>query len=119
MMAYLQNGLSILAIVSGLFFLLVGSIGLIRFPDFYARSHATAKTDMLGIMLMLFGLFVYEGFTLGGAKLLIAMVFIGLAAPIATHALAKAAWDYGLRPWFPGDPQAGPAKPAKKKKGAR
>ena len=48
--------LAILFTSAGAFFMLVGSIGLIRLPDFYSRSHATGKTDTLGILLVICGL---------------------------------------------------------------
>lgn len=90
----------ILFISAGAFFMLVGSMGLIRLPDFYSRSHATGKTDTLGILLVICGLILFEGFTLNSAKMLIIGVFVGLTNPTATHALARAAFNLGLRPWF-------------------
>ncbi|MBX2993128.1 MAG: monovalent cation/H(+) antiporter subunit G [Bacteroidetes bacterium] len=90
--------IAVLMILGGGFFLLVASIGIVRFPDFYTRLHAMGKGDTLGIILILLGLCVYEGFTLNSAKLLIALVFVGLTNPVATHALARAALRYGLKP---------------------
>lgn len=87
----------------GVFFLLVGSIGLIRLPDFYSRSHAVGKSDTLGIILVVLGLVVHEGLSLNSVKLVMIMVFVGLTGPTATHALAKAAFRFGLRPWFRSD----------------
>jgi multicomponent Na+:H+ antiporter subunit G len=92
--------LGIAAVTGGAFFLLVGSIGLIRLPDFYTRNHATGKSDTLGIMLVLFGLILIEGISLNSAKLLIALIFVFLTNPAGTHALTNAALNYGLRPWF-------------------
>ena len=89
-------------ILGGVFFLMVGRIGLIRLPDFYSRSHATAKSDTLGIMLVIFGLILYEGLTLNSAKLLIILTFVALTNPTATHALARAAFQFGLKPRFTG-----------------
>ncbi len=112
---WIQNGLAVAAVLSGIFFLLVASIGLIRFPDFYSRAHAIAKSDMLGIMLVLLGMAIYQGFSLNTVKILLTMLFIGMANPIGTHALAKSAWDYGLRPWFVDSGRSGGAE---KEKGA-
>jgi len=92
--------LALLVLAAGSFFLLVGSIGLIRFPDFYSRCHATGKSDTLGVMLVIFGLILIEGFTLNSAKLLIILAFVGLTNPTATHALAQAAFRFGLKVWF-------------------
>jgi multicomponent Na+:H+ antiporter subunit G len=92
--------LALVVLAAGSFFLLVGSIGLIRFPDFYSRCHATGKSDTLGVMLVIFGLVLIEGLTLNSAKLLIILAFVGLTNPTATHALARAAFRFGLKPWF-------------------
>jgi len=91
---------AVILISGGVFFLLIGSIGLIRLPDFFSRSHATGKADTLGLMLVLTGLMVYEGLTLNSAKMLIILVFVGLTNPTATHALARAAFLFGVKPRF-------------------
>ena len=92
--------LGIVFAIAGAFFLLTGGIGLIRFPDFYSRNHATGKSDTLGIMLVIFGLMLIEGFTLNSAKLFFALIFVFLTNPTGTHALANAALQSGLKPWF-------------------
>jgi multicomponent Na+:H+ antiporter subunit G len=92
--------LSIILASFGAFFLLVGSIGLIRLPDFYSRAHATGKSDTLGIMLLLAGLIVYEGLTITAIKLVLIIIFVGLTNPTATNALTRAAYRFRLRPWF-------------------
>ena len=95
-----QTILAIIFISFGTFFMLIGSIGLIRLPDFFARTHATGKVDTLAIWLVIMGLIIYEGFTLNSAKLLIIIVFVGLTNPTATNALARAAYRFRLKPWF-------------------
>lgn len=96
----------------GAFFLLIGSIGLIRLPDFYARTHATGKADTLGIMLVLFGLILLQGFSINSVKLLIIIAFVALTNPTATNALARAAFSRRKIPWFKKDE----SKDKKKKK---
>ena len=83
----------------GCFFVLVASIGIVRFPDFYSRMPPAGKADTLGQAMILLGLMVYEGFSFVSVKLLIIIVFIFIANPTATHALAKAAYVVGLKPW--------------------
>ena len=89
-----------LVVTAGAFFLLVGSVGLVRLPDFYARAHATGKSDTLGVILVTLGLVIHEGLTLNSAKLALILVFVGLTNPTATHALMRAAIRFGLKPWF-------------------
>ncbi len=87
----------------GCFFVVVASIGVVRFPDFYSRMHPAGKADTLGQMMILVGLMVYEGFTLTSVKLLFIILFIFIANPTATHAIANAAYTAGIKPWEKGD----------------
>lgn len=79
--------------------MLLSSVGMLRFPDFYSRIHPAGKADTLGLALILAGLMIWEGLTLVSLKLLIILIFTLIAAPTATHALAKAAFLDGLLPW--------------------
>jgi multicomponent Na+:H+ antiporter subunit G len=102
-MTEIQIGFSILFVTFGILFMLVGSIGIIRLPDFYSRTHATSKSDTLGIIFVILGLVIYEGFTQSSAKLILVVFFIALSNPIGTHALARAAMKKGLKPFFSDD----------------
>jgi len=42
-------------LVLGLFFMLVGAIGIVRFPDAYNRLHASSKCGTLGLLGLLLG----------------------------------------------------------------
>ncbi|NWF91550.1 MAG: monovalent cation/H(+) antiporter subunit G [Syntrophaceae bacterium] len=92
----------------GAFFLLVGSIGLLRFPDFYTRLHATGKCDTLGGGLIILGAMIYHLFQypetlLVSAKLAFLIFFVFIANPTATHAIMKAAYKTGVKPWRLGE----------------
>ncbi|MHC1588586.1 MAG: monovalent cation/H(+) antiporter subunit G [Methermicoccaceae archaeon] len=87
----------------GAFFMITGAVGLLRFPDFYTRLHATGKCDTLGEVLIIAGCMVYEGFSFITIKLLLLMVFIFIANPVGTHAIMKAAYLTGVKPWKKGD----------------
>lgn len=91
--------LAIILILIGIFFLTVSSLGIVRLPDFYSRTHAVGKSETLGAMLMLSGLAVYNGFEINSLKLVMMLVFIALANPTATHAIAREAIRSGLAPW--------------------
>lgn len=99
----IQHLLAIILISCGAFFLLVGSIGLVRLPDFFSRSHATGKADTLGIMLVITGLIITQGFSVNSAKLLIIIAFVALTNPTATNALTRAAFHFREVPWFKKD----------------
>ncbi len=91
--------LSILFILTGFFFFTAATIGLLRFPDFYARLHATGKGDTLAVLLSLIGLALYQGFSINSLKTIFIAVFMFLAQPTATHAISRAALRCGVQPW--------------------
>ena len=94
----IQNILTIVLVILGITFILVGSVGILRLPDFFTRIHAVSKSDTLGVIFVISGLVIYEGFTLSSLKLILIILFIALANPIGSHALAKAAVKKGLKP---------------------
>ena len=97
-MDLLINLLSWLLLLGGSFFVLVGSLGLIRMPDFYTRNHAASITDTLGAGLLILGLVLQSADLFNTLKLLLIIVFVLISSPTATHALAKAALHSGLPP---------------------
>ncbi len=96
--ALIRNGLSIICLASGLFFVLAGTLGVLRLPDFYTRLHAAGMTDTLGAEMILLGLIIQSGFTLLSLKILLVAFFLLMTSPTATHAVANAAYQAGLKP---------------------
>ena len=97
-MSVVLDLLSWALLLSGGFFVLVGSLGLVRMPDFFTRIHAASITDTLGAGLIIAGLLIQSPQWPGAVKLVLIMLFLVLTGPTATHALAKAALHGGLRP---------------------
>ncbi|MFU0824440.1 monovalent cation/H(+) antiporter subunit G [Clostridium sp.] len=85
--------LSSIFLSGGLFFFMVGTIGLLRFPDMLTRAHGAAKCDTLGAMLSLLGLIIFNGFNVVSLKLILILLFIWITNPTATHLIAKARYD--------------------------
>ena len=94
-----MTALTVVLVCSGVFFLLMGAIGLLRFPDFYTRMHAAGKCDTLGSLLVLAGLAAYGGLDLASVKILLIALFIFLTSPTATHAIARAALKNKMALW--------------------
>jgi multicomponent Na+:H+ antiporter subunit G len=94
--------LSAIFMLGGIFFFFTATLGLLRFPDFFARLHATGKGDTLAVFLCLIGLAIYEGVSLTALKIIFIAVFMALAQPTATHAISKAAIRHGVQPWMKG-----------------
>jgi len=85
-------------LVAGGLFVIVGGIGLLRLPDFYTRIHAAGITDTLGSWLILVGLCFQSESLLVTAKLVMLLFFMVATSPLASHAVAKAAFLRGLDP---------------------
>lgn len=95
----MNENIGIVLIVVGLTFDFFGCLGLIRFPDVYNRLQASAKCITLGTCGILLGLVCFKGFSATGVKALLCMAFIILTAPVSAHALARAAYRSGVKPW--------------------
>ena len=98
MTALVLNVLSGVLLLGGAIFLLVGAIGVLRFPDFYSRLHAVSVCDTLGAGLVLVGLMLQGGLSLVTIKLLLMFYFMMFTGPTAVHALAEAALQGKLKP---------------------
>ncbi len=95
----IANLLASLCVIAGLFFFLVGAIGINRFPDAYNRLHASSKCSTLGLLGLLLGVIFHIG-TLGiVTKAILTMAFAFVANPVGSHILAKAAHVDGLKQW--------------------
>ncbi len=97
-MNVLLDAISWFCLVAGGLFCVVGAVGMLRMPDFYTRLHAASVIETLGGGLIMLGLLLQAGVTLVAVKLLIVALLVFFASPTATHALAKAAMERGVRP---------------------
>ncbi|MDD4894482.1 MAG: monovalent cation/H(+) antiporter subunit G [Candidatus Omnitrophica bacterium] len=86
-------------IVIGIAFNFFGCLGLVRFPDVYNRLHSSIKCVTLGTSSILFGLFLFKGFSPTGIKALLCIIFLVLTAPVSAHALARSAHKSGIKLW--------------------
>jgi multicomponent Na+:H+ antiporter subunit G len=85
-------------IFSGAFFMLVAALGVYRLPDLYLRMAATSKAATLGAALMIVGMAIYFLDVGVIARAIATVTFLFLTAPIAAHALGRAAYVSGVRP---------------------
>ena len=72
-------------------FCLIGTVGLMRFPEFFSRVHAAGIIDSLGAILILLGLITQTQNILVIIKLFLILLFMMITGPTAVHALARAA----------------------------
>lgn len=86
------EGLVAALLLIGAGFTLVGSLGLVRLPDFYARLHGPTKATTLGAGGTLLASVIHFS-TVGGWSLheLLVVAFLFITAPVSAHLMAKAA----------------------------
>ena len=90
--------ISAVCLLVGAAFAVIGGIGIVRLPDFYARIHGAGITDTMGAGLVLVGLMVQTGDPLVLFKLVAVLFFLLVTSPTSAHALASSALTRGLRP---------------------
>jgi multicomponent Na+:H+ antiporter subunit G len=99
--------------LGGGFLCITGGVGLLRFPDFFTRVHATGVTETLSAPLLLGGLMLQMGWSLATVKVVMILVFLLATNPTASHAMAKAAQHGGYRPLLQGEALAEGTQPSK------
>lgn len=85
-------------ILVGSIFLFLGALGIYRMPDLYNRLQAGTKASTLGAMSVVLGVGLLQPDWL--VKLIIIILFIGFANPLSSHALARASYRAGIKPYF-------------------
>ena len=77
----------------GAFFTLVGSIGLVKLPDFFTRLHGPTKATTLGVGALLIASSLSFSIQTEGLSLheILITLFLFITAPISAHIMAKSA----------------------------
>lgn len=98
-----------LLILAGAAFTFIGSLGLVRLPDFFMRLHGPTKATTLGVGCLLVASSIFFSVTGDGLSLheLLVTLFLVITAPISAHLLAKAALHQGLPSRAPLPPAEG------------
>jgi len=89
---------SAFCLLLGSFLCLTGGIGILRFPDFYTRMHAVGVSDTSAAGMILIGLMLQSPDGIVITKLVIILLMLLFINPAASHALAQAAMQHGLKP---------------------
>ncbi len=81
--------LSWLALFGGAFFLVAGTVGLLRFPDVYSRLHTVTKADTLGLGLVVLGLILREPHWHSAGVMLLVWLLVMASGATACQLLAR------------------------------
>jgi len=92
--AILGGGLALI----GLLLIAGGALGVLRFPDFYTRLHASSVADGLGAVVLVLGLAVLAPNGALALRLILLAALIAMLSPLFAHFSANAAHSGGLAP---------------------
>jgi len=98
-MSALLDGASWVFVLTGLFFMIVGTIGILRMPDVLTRLHPAGMTDTMGAGFLLLGMALQTADWMVLVRLAVVYGFLLFTSPIASHALSRAALAGGHCPW--------------------
>lgn len=83
----LREILASIFIVSGFIALAIGVIGVVTFPGFNTRLHASGVGETLGVMLMVAGIIILMGLCITSIKLIIMLAILLLTNPLGTNVI--------------------------------
>lgn len=87
----------VIMVIGGILAVL-GSIGMIRFPDVYSRSQSQTVVIVGGTCIILFGAFLDLMVSLTAVKMIFLIIIIFVTSPVGTHSITKAAYKSGVKP---------------------
>ena len=89
-------------IAIGAIFALAGTLGVMRMPDTFCRMQASTCVTTLGVIGVGLGALLYAIFIMGSAatavKVLVICGLVLVTNPVGAHAIAKGAYQAGIRP---------------------
>ncbi|MFP4178521.1 MAG: monovalent cation/H(+) antiporter subunit G [Spirochaetaceae bacterium] len=81
------------------FFSITGHIGLLSAPDVYTRLQTSSTCSTTAILSTLIAALLFTWFSPFTGKIFAIIVFFLLTNPVATHIIARFAWEEGAVPW--------------------
>jgi len=95
----MMSWLSAALLALGSLFIMLAALGAARMPDLFLRLHAAAKASSFGVALTLVGVALFFAETGVALKAVVIVSLIFLKTPVATHAIARAAYFLGIKMW--------------------
>ena len=95
----MQESISTILLVIGALFMLIGGLGVLRFPDLYMRISASTKASTLGAGFALLALAVHFNELGTTMRAFATIVFLVITGPVAAHLISRAAYFVGIAPW--------------------
>ena len=91
--------ISAIIIIVGVLFVAIGSIGILRLPDFYIRISAITKAATMGVACIMIGVAINFNEISIAIKAFFVVIFLLITSPIAAHIIGRAAYEGGVSLW--------------------
>ena len=88
----IRDVLIVIFLSLGVITVLITTIGVFKFQDFYSKLHASGIAGSAGILFFSIGFFIYEGITITGFKIFAVSIATFIGATIGTHIIARVAY---------------------------
>ena len=89
----------LLLVSGGALFMVLAGVGVARLPDLYLRMQAATKASTLGLMVLATAAALHFAELAVAARALLIVFFVFLTSPVGAHALGRAAYRAGIKPW--------------------
>lgn len=94
-MSWVALGFLVLGVVFGL----MGNLGVLIFPDVYTRLQASSTCSTTSVFSVFVACMIVSGLTQITGKILVITLFFLVTSPVASHIIARYAWEQGIVPW--------------------
>ncbi len=91
--------IAILFFILGGIFAVMGNLGVLVFPDVYTRLHASSTCSTTSIFSVFIAAMFSAGLSPMTGKILVITLFFLITNPIASHIIARYAWEQEIVPW--------------------
>jgi multicomponent Na+:H+ antiporter subunit G len=98
-MATLSAWVVSLLMLGGVSFMLIATVGLVRLPDIYSRMQAATKAGAVGLSYLMLAVAIDLAHTEATVLVMLLVAFLLMTAPVAAHAIARAAYLDGAPLW--------------------
>lgn len=88
-MEWLRFGLAAVFLTVGVLFMMFATFGVYRYRFVLNRMHSAAMGDTLGLLSCLLGLMIITGFSFTTLKLLLVIMCLWIASPVASHLISR------------------------------
>lgn len=95
----MKDAAVVLLVSGGTLFMVLAAVGAARLPDVYLRMQAATKASTLGLMVLAAAAALHFAELAVAARALLVVFFVFLTSPVGAHALGRAAYRAGVKPW--------------------